>query len=119
MSETTPRIEAWNKLDLLGRGRSGSACWEQAARRDDVVACIGAHWRRAGHIAQPDGRDIGESGEQVHQVRVGSGRWKPHCVAAQPRRGHRTSELMRDEIELFPSVLSPDNWARFQALELA
>ena len=37
VSETTPRIEAWNKLDLLDDD-ARAALLAEAARRDDVVA---------------------------------------------------------------------------------
>jgi len=36
VAETTPRIEAWNKLDLLGADE-GAAIRAEAARREDVV----------------------------------------------------------------------------------
>ena len=37
VGETTPRFEAWNKLDLVPSGRRADVI-EQASRRDDVVA---------------------------------------------------------------------------------
>ena len=37
VSDTTPRVEAWNKLDLLD-GDARQELGEEAARRDDVVA---------------------------------------------------------------------------------
>jgi GTP-binding protein HflX len=57
------------------------------------------------------------SGEQVHQIRLPAG--DGGRIAWLHSRGEVLDQTLdRDEVEL--SVrLSPDNWARFQALESA
>jgi len=110
-----PRIEAWNKVDLLA-GEERERLLEQAARRDDVVPVSAL----TGEGLETLRRRMAEtlrSGEQVHQVRIAAG--DGSRIAWLHSRGEVLDQRVdADEIEL--SVrLSPDNWARFQALESA
>ena len=110
-----PRIEAWNKVDLLS-GDDRMAVLEEAKRREDVVpisAITGDGLDRLRELMASKLR----SGEEVHDIRLAAsdgGR-----IAWLHSRGEVIEQrLDEDKVEL--SVrLSPDNWARFQALESA
>jgi GTPase len=110
-----PRIEAWNKIDLLPE-EERQRLHEEARRREDVVpisAVTGEGLVALGGRMSPCLRDD----EQVHQIRV------PATDGGRIAWLHSRGEVLgqridHDELEL--SVrLSPDNWARFQALESA
>ncbi len=110
-----PRIEAWNKVDLVS-GEDRERLFEEARRRDDVVpisAVTGEGLERLRALMAEKLR----SGEQVHEIRLPASAGGK--IAWLHSRGDvLTQKVEHDEIEL--SVrLSPDNWARFQALESA
>jgi GTP-binding protein HflX len=110
-----PRIEAWNKVDLLGQ-EERERLLEQAARRDDVVPVSALTGEGLDTLRSRMAETL-RSGEQVHQVRVAAA--DGSRIAWLHSRGEVIDQRVdADEIEL--SVrLSPDNWARFQALESA
>jgi GTP-binding protein HflX len=110
-----PRIEAWNKIDLLSDEERGRL-HEEALRREDVVPISAVTGEGLDHLRETMAECL-RKGEQVHQIRVPAadgGR-----IAWLHARGEVLGqEIDRDELEL--SVrLSPDNWARFQAMESA
>jgi len=110
-----PRIEAWNKIDLLSAEERGRLFGE-AGRRADVVPISAANGEGLDALRDLMAAKL-RSGEQVHQIRVPAtdgGR-----IAWLHSRGEVLEQkLDHDELEL--SVrLSPDNWARFQAMESA
>jgi GTP-binding protein HflX len=110
-----PRIEAWNKVDLLSadeRTRLG----EEARRREDVVPISAITGEGVDALREHLAKNL-RSGEQVHEVRV------PASDGGKIAWLHARGEVLdqqidHDQVQL--SVrLSPDNWARFQALESA
>jgi GTPase len=110
-----PRIEAWNKIDLLPPDELEHLV-EEAQRRDDafLVSAVtgdGIDELREGLAARL------RSSEQLHQVRVPAGDGEK--LAWLYARGEvLDQQLDGDQIEL--SVrLSADNWARFRALSPA
>jgi GTP-binding protein HflX len=110
-----PRIEAWNKVDLLS-AEERERLYEEARRRDDVVPISAASGERLDALRERLSEKL-RSGEQVHRIRIPAtdgGR-----IAWLHARGEVLDQKMDgDELEL--SVrLSPDNWARFQAMESA
>ena len=110
-----PRIEAWNKIDLL-TGEERERLFEEARRRDDIVPISAVSGEGLDALRERVGEKL-RSGEQVHQIRLPAtdgGR-----IAWLHSRGEVLNQkLDKDEMEL--SVrLSPDNWARFQAMESA
>jgi GTP-binding protein HflX len=110
-----PRLEAWNKVDLLS-GEERQRLIEEAGRRDDVVPISALSGEGLDALRERTAEKL-RSGEQVHEVRVPAsdgGR-----IAWLHARGEVLDQsLDHDEMRL--SVrLSPDNWARFQALESA
>jgi len=110
-----PRIEAWNKIDLLpAEERSRSE--EDARRRDDVIPISAITGEGLDALRECMAEKL-RSGEQVHQIRLST--TDGGKIAWLHSRGEVLEQkLDHDELEL--SVrLSPDNWARFQALESA
>jgi GTPase len=110
-----PRIEAWNKIDLLP-GDERQRLSEEAKRRDDAVLLSAVSGEGLDGLRERLAEKL-RSGEQVHRIRVPAtdgGR-----IAWLHSRGEvLDQQLDRDELELAVR-LSPDNWARFQALESA
>ena len=110
-----PRIEAWNKLDLLS-AEDRNALIEEAKRREDVVPISaltgeGLDALREGMAARL------RSGEQVHEIQLPAS--DGSRIAWLHSRGEVLDEQYdQDQIQM--SVrLSPENWARFQAMESA
>ncbi len=108
-----PRIEAWNKIDLLS-GEQRQRLHEEARRRDDVVPISAATGEGFDELRERMARRL-RSGEQVHKIRL------PASAGGKIAWLHARGEVLEqtinhDEVEL--SVrLSPDNWARFQTME--
>jgi GTPase len=110
-----PRIEAWNKIDLLSADERARLT-EEAKRRDDVVPISAVSGEGLDGLRELMAERL-RSGEQVHRIRVPTGAGER--IAWLHSRGEVLEQHVdHDELEL--SVrLSPDNWARFQALESA
>ena len=106
-----PRIEAWNKLDLLDPDERERLTGE-ARRRDDVVP-ISALTGEGVDALKEQVAEALRKGEQVHHIRLDAG--EGGRLAWLHARGDVLDQRMDgDEIAL--SVrLSPENWARFQA----
>ena len=110
-----PRIDAWNKVDLLS-DEERERLFEEAKRREDVVP-ISAQTGQGLDALRERMAERLRSGEQVHRVRLPA--TDGSRIAWLHSRGEVLEQKVDDE-ELELSVrLSPDNWARFQALESA
>ncbi len=110
-----PRIEAWNKIDLASE-EERERILEEARRRDDVVP-ISAVTGEGLEALRHRMAECLRSGEEVHKIRLPAGAGGK--IAWLHARGEVLDQrLEQEEVEL--SVrLSPDNWARFQAMEPA
>ncbi len=110
-----PRIEAWNKIDLLA-AEERERLREESRRRDDVVAISALDGEGLDDLRQCMAARL-RSGEEVHELRLPAG--DGGRIAWLHARGEVLAQsLDQDEVQL--SVrLSPDNWARFQSLESA
>jgi GTPase len=110
-----PRIEAWNKIDLVS-GEERLRLLEEARRREDVVPISAVTGEGLEALRQCMAEQL-RSGEQVHCIRLPA--TEGSKIAWLHSRGEVLEQrLDHDELEL--SVrLSPDNWARFQALDSA
>jgi GTP-binding protein HflX len=108
-----PRIEAWNKVDLLS-GEERSRLIEEGKRREDVVP-ISAVTGEGLDVLRERMAECLRSGEHVHQIRLPASAGEK--IAWLHARGEVLEQALdHDEVEL--SVrLSPENWARFQAME--
>jgi GTP-binding protein HflX len=109
-----PRIEAWNKADLLvpeERARLG----EEALRRDDVVVISAVTGEGLDELREAMAQRL-RTGE-VRQLRIPVG--DGNRIAWLHSRGEVLDQTV-DQDEILLSVrLSPDNWSRFQAIESA
>ena len=110
-----PRIEAWNKIDLLSIEERGRLS-EEALRRDDVVPISAVSGEGLEELRNAMSRGL-RHGEEIHDVRIPAG--AGNRIAWLHSRGEVLDQNVEgDEVRL--SVrLSPDNWARFQAMESA
>ena len=107
-----PRLEVWNKIDLLA-GDDREALLNEAARRDDVVTIsaltgLGMEELRSTIAARLN------AGDEVRDVRL------PASDGARLAWLHARGQVVRQEADgdqLQLSVrLSPANWARYEAL---
>jgi GTP-binding protein HflX len=110
-----PRLEAWNKVDLLSQEEAGRLT-EEAERREDVIP-ISALTGEGLEALRTRMAEALRSGEQVHEIRLPAGQGER--IAWLHARGEVLDQSVdQDEVRL--SVrLSPENWARFQASEAA
>ena len=110
-----PRIEAWNKIDLLS-GEERERLVEEAQRRADVVP-ISAISGEGLLTLREHMAECLRSGEQIHQICL------PAAAGDKIAWLHSRGEVIRQELDhdqVQMSVrLSADNWARFQAMEAA
>jgi GTP-binding protein HflX len=107
-----PRIEAWNKIDLLS-AEDRQRLLGEAERRDDVAPISALTGEGLDPLRERMANRL-RSGEQVHEIRVPAGEGSK--IAWLHARGEVLDQTLdHDQVQL--SVrLSPDNWARFQAL---
>ena len=113
--DAPPRIEAWNKVDLLSAEERGRLV-EEAKRREDVVPISAVSGEGLDALRERMAECL-RSNEQVHEVRLPASAGEK--IAWLHARGEVLEQTLdHDEMQL--SVrLSPDNWARFQAMEPA
>ena len=110
-----PRLEAWNKVDLLQR-EERQRLKEEAKRRDDVVPLSALTGDGVDELRAIMAQKL-RSGEQVHQIRLPASEGSK--IAWLHSRGEVLEQRMNAEEIQMEVRLSPDNWARFQALESA
>jgi GTP-binding protein HflX len=110
-----PRIEAWNKVDLLSAEERERLVGE-AQRREGVVPISALSGEGLEGLRERMAETL-RSGEQVHEIRVSAS--DGGKIAWLHARGEVLDQrLDHDEMRL--SVrLSSDNWARFEAMESA
>jgi len=110
-----PRLEAWNKVDLLA-GEERDRLFEEARRRENVVPISALSGEGLDALRQRMAECL-RSGEQVHQIRLAAG--EGGKIAWLHSRGEVLDQRMDEEQVELSVRLSPDNWARFQAMESA
>jgi GTP-binding protein HflX len=107
-----PRIEAWNKVDLLSE-EERERLIEETRRREDVAPISALTGEGLEELRLRMAETL-RSGEQVHQIRL------PVAQGDRIAWLHARGEVLEqrlDEDEVQLSVrLSPENWARFQSL---
>jgi GTP-binding protein HflX len=110
-----PRIEAWNKVDLLD-GEERDRLLGEAGRREDVVPISALTGEGLDRLAECMAAKL-QSGEQVHEIQVSA--TDGSRIAWLHSRGEVLDQHVEDSEIKLSVRLSPDNWARFQALESA
>jgi GTP-binding protein HflX len=108
------RIEAWNKIDLLSV-EEGERLIEEASRREDVVP-ISAVTGEGLDALRERMADRLRRGEMIHQIRLPASAGSK--IAWLHSRGEVLDQKVDDEEVELSVRLSPDNWARFQSMEL-
>jgi len=110
-----PRLEAWNKVDLLA-DEERTRLLEDAKRRDNVVPISALTGEGLEALRERMANKL-RSGEQVHQIRLAAAEGSK--IAWLHARGEVLDQRV-DDNEIALSVrLSPENWARFQSLGAA
>ncbi len=110
--DSPPRLEVWNKLDLVQDDQRRELLGE-AARREDVIAISALTGEGVEELRDTIGSML-HKGSQTHHVRV--------SAADGPRIAwlHARGEVIEQHAEgdqLHLAVkLSPENWARFERL---
>ena len=109
------RLEAWNKVDLLAEP-DRQALLAEAERRSDVVPISALSGWGVDHLREGMAEAL-QRGTQIHQIRVDA------RDGSRLAWLHSHGEVLEQRVDgdaMELSVrLSPDNWARFQALESA
>lgn len=107
-----PRLEVWNKIDLLG-GEDHEAVLNEAARRDDVVTLSALSGEGTDGLLDRVGQMLRE-GASVHHLRL------PASDGQRIAWLHRSGEVLESRAEgdeMFLAVrLTPENWQRWQSL---
>jgi len=113
--EGPARLEAWNKVDLL-KDDERQAVLAEAARREDVVPISALTGWGLDALKRCISQTL-QHGTQIHRIRLDAA--EGSRLAWLHSRGEVLDQRMDgDEIEV-DVRLSPDNWARFQAMESA
>ena len=107
-----PRLEAWNKLDLLD-GADREATLNEAARRDDVVTLSALTGEGVERLRDEIGQRLQE-GAVVHRLKLSAS--DGSRIAWLHARGDVLDQRSEGETMHLAVKLSADNWARFQAL---
>jgi GTPase len=110
-----PRIEAWNKIDRLS-SEERERLTEEAKRREDVVPISALTGEGLDPLRQCMAKCL-RSGEQIHEIRLPAG--EGGKIAWLHARGEVLDQRLDQEAVQLSVRLSPENWARFQALESA
>lgn len=113
--EGPTRIEAWNKVDLLGE-QERQALIAEADRRDDVVPISALNGWGIDRLTDRIAETLRE-GAQIHQIRLDVS--EGSRLAWLHARGEVLDQRVDGEALELAVRLSPENWARFQALESA
>ncbi|WP_309660795.1 GTPase HflX [Sphingomonas sp.] len=110
-----PRIEAWNKVDLLA-GDDRTALLNEAARRDDVVPISALTGLGLGELQKRIGERLTQD-DQLIEISVPASDGSK--IAWLHARGEVLDQRVSDDAIHLMVRLSRDNWARFQALKSA
>ncbi|GAC1573063.1 MAG: GTPase HflX [Sphingomicrobium sp.] len=110
--ESPPRIEAWNKLDLL-QGEAREAILNEAQRREDVVTLSALDGEGVEALREAISQQL-QKGAVTHRLKLSAG--DGPRLAWLHARGDVLDQRSEGETMHLAVKLSPENWARFQAL---
>ena len=110
-----PRIEAWNKVDLLD-GDDRTALLNEAARRDDVAPISALTGLGLDDLQKRIGERLTQD-DKVVEISLPTS--DGSRIAWLHARGEVLDQRVSDDAIHLSVRLSRDNWARFQALESA
>ena len=107
-----PRLEVWNKLDLLPKDQRKELLGE-ARRRNDVIALSALTGEGVDHLREAITGQL-HSGSQMHHVRLNAG--DGPRIAWLHARGDVIEQHSEGDQLLLAVKLSAENWARFERL---
>jgi GTP-binding protein HflX len=110
--DSPPRLEVWNKLDLLPAAERSELLGE-AARREEVVALSALTGEGVDDLRDTIGAML-HKGSQTHHIRVSAGDG-PRIAWLHARGEVIEQHAEGDQLHLAVK-LSPENWARFERL---
>jgi GTP-binding protein HflX len=110
--DSPPRLEVWNKVDLL-EAANGEALRNEAKRRNDVVAMSALTGEGIDRLRGAISKKLQE-GSEVHRLTLSAA--EGERLAWLHSRGEVLDSQVDGEMMQLAVRLSPDNWARFQAL---
>ncbi len=107
-----PRLEAWNKLDLL-KGDDRAALLNKALRREDVVTLSALSGEGVEQLREAIASRL-QNGSVVHRLKLAAS--DGSRLAWLHARGDVLDQRIEGETMHLAVKLSADNWSRFQAL---
>jgi GTP-binding protein HflX len=107
-----PRLEIWNKMDAL-EPLDREAVLQEASRRDDVIAVSALTGEGVDRLRDVISRRL-QAGSEVHRLRLPVS--EGERLAWLHARGEVLDSQVDGDVMQVAVRLSPDNWARFQAL---
>jgi GTP-binding protein HflX len=107
-----PRIEVWNKLDLL-QGDDRAALLAEAKRREDVFPASALCGEGVESLNEAIAARLQDRAE-IHRLKLSAS--DGSRIAWLHAHGEMLDQRMDDETVHVAVRLSPDNWARFQSL---
>ena len=110
--DSPPRIEAWNKLDLLPAGERSELLGE-ARRREDAVALSALTGEGVDDLRGAIATTL-HKGSRTHHIRLNAGDG-PRIAWLHARGEVIEQHAEGDQLHLAVK-LSPENWARFERL---
>jgi GTP-binding protein HflX len=105
-----PRIEAWNKVDLLS-AEARERLTQEARRRDDVVPVSAMTGEGLDALRERMASCL-RGNEQVHEILLPAS--AGDRIAWLHARGEVLDQRLDHDLVQLSVRLSPDNWARFQ-----
>ena len=110
--DSPPRLEVWNKIDALD-GDEREALLNEAARRNDVVAISALTGEGIERLRDAISERL-RAGSEIHQLSLPASAGER--LAWLHSRGEVLDQQVDGDMMQLAVRLSPDNWARFQAL---
>ena len=110
--ESPPRMEAWNKLDLLD-GDARTALLNEAARREDVVTLSALSGEGVDHLRAEISKRLA-AGSAVHRLKLSAA--DGVRLAWLHARGEVLDQRYEGDMMHVAVKLTPEQWSRFQAL---
>ena len=110
--KSPPRLEVWNKIDLL-EPADRIALVNEARRREDVIAVSALRGEGVEQLREAMSAQL-QAGSVVHQLRLPLN--EGERLAWLHARGEVLDQQVDGDVMQLAVRLSPDNWARFQAL---
>jgi GTP-binding protein HflX len=111
-ADSPPRIEVWNKIDALAAAER-EALLNEVGRRQDVAAISALTGEGVDRLRDAISERL-RAGSEIHRLTLPAG--EGERLAWLHSRGEVLESQIDGDMMQLAVRLSPDNWARFQAL---